>query len=98
MTGQNNNLRNLITGTRSLNTPGMERYENTVAYYLRSSRKHYLRYQVKPIFKAHNLLASGVHMQGKSIGSNRIHFNVYIRNVQPGVKLNYRTGTSRVIN
>ncbi|MDH5105867.1 DNA/RNA non-specific endonuclease [Lentilactobacillus diolivorans] len=98
LTGQNNNLRNLITGTRSLNTPGMERYENTVAYYLRSSRKHYLRYQVKPVFKAHNLLASGVRMQGKSIGSNRIHFNVYIRNDQPGVKLNYRTGTSRVIN
>lgn len=98
LTGQNNNLRNLITGTRSLNTPCMERYENQVAAYLRSSRKHYIRYQVRPVFKSNNLLASGVQMQGKSIGSNRVRFNIYIRNIQPGVKLNYKTGTSQVTN
>lgn len=98
LTGQNNNLRNLITGTRSLNTPCMERYENQVAAYLRSSRKHYIRYQVRPVFKSNNLLASGVQMQGKSIGSNRVRFNIYIRNIQAGVKLNYKTGTSQVTN
>ncbi|MCT3399558.1 DNA/RNA non-specific endonuclease [Lentilactobacillus hilgardii] len=98
LTGQNNNLRNLITGTRSLNTPCMERYENQVAAYLRSSRKHYIRYQVRPVFKSNNLLASGVQMQGKSIGSTRVRFNIYIRNIQPGVKLNYKTGTSQVTN
>lgn len=96
LTGQNNNLKNLITGTRSLNTPSMLKYENQVAYYLRGSYKHYIRYQVRPVFKGHDLLARGVQMQGKSIGSNRVHFNVYIKNVQPGVKLNYKTGTSRV--
>lgn len=98
LTGQNNNLRNLITGTRSLNTPCMERYENRVAAYLRSSRKHYIRYQVQPVFKSNNLLASGVQMQGKSIGSNRVRFNIYIRNIQAGVQLNYKTGTSQVTN
>lgn len=97
LTGQNNNLRNLITGTRSLNTPGMLRYENRVAYYLKSSKKHYIRYQVRPVFKAHDLLARGVQMQGKSVGSNRIHFNVYIKNVQAGVRIDYRTGMSRVV-
>jgi DNA-entry nuclease len=76
----------------------MERYENQVAAYLRSSRKHYIRYQVRPVFKSNNLLANGVQMQGKSIGSNRVRFNIYIRNIQAGVKLNYKTGTSQVTN
>lgn len=96
LTGQNNNLKNLITGTRSLNTPCMLKYETQVAYYLRGSYKHYIRYQVRPVFKGHDLLARGVQMQGKSIGSNRVHFNIYIKNIQPGIKLNYKTGSSRV--
>ncbi|WP_367334387.1 DNA/RNA non-specific endonuclease, partial [Lentilactobacillus sp.] len=96
LTGQNNNPKNLITGTRSLNTPSMLRYENQVAYYLRGSYKHYIRYQVRPVFKGNDLLASGVQMQGKSIGSNKVHFNIYIKNIQAGVKINYKTGTSRV--
>lgn len=96
LTGQNNNPKNLITGTRSLNTPSMLRYENQVAYYLRGSYKHYIRYQVRPVFKGNDLLASGVQMQVKSIGSNKVHFNIYIKNIQAGVKINYKTGTSRV--
>lgn len=39
LTGQNNNPRNLITGTRELNDPDMLKYENEVAEYLRSSSK-----------------------------------------------------------
>lgn len=96
LTGQNNNPKNLITGTRSLNTPCMLKYENQVAYYLRGSYKHYIRYQVRPVFKGHDLLARGVQMQGKSVGSNQVHFNIYIKNLQAGVKINYKTGTSRV--
>lgn len=96
LTGQNNNIRNLMTGTRQLNDPGMLRYENEVAAYLRSSSKHYVRYRVSPIFKGNELLARGVQMEAWSVGSNAIKFNVYIFNVQDGVKLNYQTGTSRV--
>jgi len=95
LTGQNNNLKNLMTGTRSLNAPGMEKYENQVASYLRSSRSHYVRYEVKPVFAGNNLLANGVEMQAESIGSHAIRFNIYIFNVQPGFRLNYRTGTSK---
>ena len=95
-TGQNNNPRNLITGTRELNDPGMTHYENKVAAYLKASSKHYVRYRVTPVFKSHDLLARGVKMQIQSIGSNRIRYNVYLPNTQPGMTLNYANGYSRV--
>lgn len=96
LTGQNNNPKNLITGTRQLNDPDMLKYENKVADYLKSSKKHYVRYRVTPVFRGTELLARGVQMEGQSVGSNAVKFNVYIFNVQPGVKLNYKTGTSVV--
>lgn len=96
LTGQNNNPKNLITGTRSLNSPEMLRYEDDLAYYLKTNPNGYIRYQVTPIFRGDELLARGVHMQAQSIGSNAIHFNVYIFNVEYGVKLDYDDGTSVV--
>lgn len=96
LTGQNNNPKNLITGTRSLNSPEMLRYEDDIAYYLKNNPNGYVRYQVIPIFKDTELVARGVHMQAQSIGSNIIHFNVYIFNIENGVKINYTDGTSQV--
>lgn len=97
LTGQNNNPFNLITGTRELNDPDMLKYENEVAAYIKRSRRHYIRYRVTPIYRGNDLLASGVEMEAQSVGSKRLHFNVYIFNEQPGVKINYKTGTSRII-
>lgn len=96
LTGQNNNPKNLITGTRSMNSPEMLRYEDDLAYYLKNNPNGYVRYQVTPIFRGDELVARGVHMQAQSIGSNAISFNVYIFNVEDGVKINYATGTSKV--
>jgi DNA-entry nuclease len=96
LTGQNNNWQNLMTGTRQLNDPDMLRYENQVAAYLKESPAHYIRYRVTPVFRGNELLARGVEMEGQSTGSNAIHFNVYIFNVENGMVLNYDDGTSRV--
>lgn len=96
LTGQNNNPKNLITGTRQLNDPGMLKYENQVASYLKSSSRHYIRYRVKPIFRGRELLARGVEIEAQATGSNAVRFHVYIFNVQDGVKLNYSNGTSLV--
>ena len=96
LTGQNNNLKNLITGTRQLNDPGMTKYENKVAAYLKASPKHYVRYRVTPVFKGHELLARGVKMQAQSVGSSKIKFNVYLPNTQAGMQLNYANGLSKV--
>ncbi|GEL15919.1 DNA/RNA non-specific endonuclease [Pediococcus cellicola] len=94
LTGQNNNAKNLMTGTRSLNDPEMTVYENKVADYLKASKTHYVRYRVTPIFRGSELVARGIQMEGQSIGSNAIHFNVYIFNVESGYTINYQTGTS----
>lgn len=98
MTGQNNNWKNLMTGTRSLNDPGMTAYENPVANYLRSHPSDHVRYQVQPVFRGNELVARGVHMQAKSIETKDIAYNVYIFNIQSGVKINYDTGYSQLGN
>lgn len=95
-TGQNNNARNLITATSVLNRiQGMEKYENRVANYLRGNSARKVLYRVTPIYHGTNLVASGVHMEAQSIGSNAIKFNIYIFNVQDGLNINYRTGTAK---
>jgi DNA-entry nuclease len=96
LTGQNANWKNLITGTRQLNSPEMLRFEMDIKYYLEKSSKNYVRYSVVPIFRGDELLARGVHMMAQSVDSNEVHFNVYIFNVQKGVTLNYADGTSIV--
>ena len=96
LTGQNANWKNLITGTRQLNSPEMLRFEMDIKYYLEKSNKNYVRYSVVPVFRGDELLARGVHMMAQSIGNDDIHFNVYIFNVQEGVSLNYADGTSTI--
>ncbi|PMD73093.1 DNA/RNA non-specific endonuclease [Companilactobacillus nuruki] len=96
LTGQNNNPKNLMTGTRSLNSPEMLAHEMDIAYYLKQSGSHYVRYRVTPIFRGDELLARGVQMEAQSVGDNSVQFNVYIFNVESGITLNYTDGTSQV--
>lgn len=93
-TGQNNNAKNLMTGTRTLNSPLMLHNEMDVATYLHASKTHYVRYAVTPIFRGNELVARGVQMRAQSLGSNAIHFNVYIFNIEPGYTIDYATGYS----
>ena len=95
LTGENANPKNLITGTRYMNTQGMLPYENMVAEYIRRTDNHVL-YRVTPIFEGNNLVCSGVQMEAKSVEDDGegIKFNVYCYNVQPGVTIDYKTGES----
>lgn len=99
LSGENANEKNLITGTRYMNTEGMLPFENMVADYIRETENHVM-YRVTPIFEGNNLVASGVQMEAKSVEDNGegICFNVYVYNVQPGIKIEYATGESWVIN
>lgn len=95
LAGENANEKNLITGTRYLNVEGMLPFENEVAAYVKSTGNHVL-YRVKPIFKGSDMVARGVHMEAKSVedGGKGVSFNVYCYNVQPGIKINYKDGSS----
>lgn len=94
LTGENANPKNLMTGTRSLNTPAMEYYESEIAKYIKHTG-HHVRYRVTPLFKDDELVARGVQMVGKSVEDKKISFNVFILNVQKGYTINYLTGFSR---
>ncbi|MFY1068904.1 DNA/RNA non-specific endonuclease [Enterococcus sp. AD013-P3] len=96
LAGENANWKNLFTGTRQLNSPEMLRYEMDIKYYLEKSSENYVRYRVTPIFRENELVARGVQMEGQSIGSDAICFNVYIFNIQDGVTLNYADGSSTI--
>lgn len=95
LTAENANENNLITGTRYLNVEGMLPFENMVTDYIKETGNHVM-YRVTPIFEGNNLVASGVHMEAKSVEDNGegILFNVYCYNAQPGVGIDYATGES----
>ena len=95
LTAENANERNLITGTRFLNTEGMLPFENMVADYIHETDNHVL-YRVTPIFEGDNLVASGVQMEAWSVEDEGegICFNIYAYNNQPGVVIDYKTGES----
>lgn len=95
LTGENANERNLITGTRYMNTEGMLPFENEVAGYVKETGNHVLL-RVTPVYEGDNLLAHGVVMEALSVEDSGVGvcFNVYCYNIQPGVEIDYRTGKS----
>ena len=97
LTGENANELNLITGTRYMNTVGMQPFENQVAEHVRTTGNHVL-YRVTPIFKGSELVARGVQMEALSVedSGKGLCFNVFVYNVQPGITIDYTSGDSRL--
>lgn len=95
LTGENDNVNNLMTGTRYLNVQGMLFFENMVADYITTSGNHVL-YRVTPIYEGNNLVADGVQMEGYSVEDSGagICYNVFCYNVQPGIIIDYKNGES----
>lgn len=95
LSGENANEKNLITGTRYMNTEGMLPFENEVADYVQETGNHVL-YRVTPVFEGNHLVADGVLMEAMSVEDRGldIEFNVFVYNVQPHVKIDYQTGKS----
>lgn len=97
LAGENDNEKNLITGTRYFNATGMLAFENMVADYIKETGNRVL-YRVTPEYTDSDLVAYAVRMEAKSIEDNGegICFHVLVYNVQPGVTIDYRTGESKV--
>lgn len=95
LTAENANEKNLITGTRYMNTEGMLPFENMVAEYIRETDNHVL-YRVTPVYEGDNLVASGVQMEAESVEDHGegICFNIYAYNSQPDIEIDYETGAS----
>ena len=95
LSAENANSRNLITGTRYMNTEGMLPFENMVADYIKETGNH-VAYRITPIYDGNALVASGVQMEAYSVedDGDGICFNIFCYNVQPGVTIDYATGRS----
>lgn len=95
LAGENANEKNLITGTRYLNIDGMLPFENAVDDYVDETDNHVL-YRVTPDFEDNNLVADGVQIEAYSVENDGegICCNVYCYNAQPGIEIDYKTGSS----
>lgn len=94
LSGENANEKNLITGTRYMNVE-MIPFEDMVADYVKKT-SHHVMYRVTPVFEGKNLIASGVQMEAFSVEDHGkgVSYNVYLYNIQPGIKIDYLTGES----
>ena len=92
LAGENDNDKNLMTGTRFMNL-NMIPFENEVADYVKKTKKH-VRYRVTPVFKGDDLVAQGVIMEAMSVEDNgkSVKYNVFLPNFQKDVTIDYKTG------
>lgn len=88
--GDQDNPRNLFTETDFINQEVQTVYETKVRHAI--EHHEHVIYQVTPIFRANELVPRGVNMQAVST-DGRLNFNVYIFNVEPGVRIDYQTGS-----
>lgn len=93
LTAENDNERNLVTGTRYMNIEGMLPFENEVADYVNRTGGRVL-YRSTPVFADDELVCRGVHLEALSLddGGLGVCFNVFVYNVQPGIGIDYATG------
>lgn len=94
LAGENDNERNLITGTRQMNME-MVKYENEIAKFIKQSPNNYVRYRVTPIYNDNELIARGIQIDAIGFGDDSLNFSVYIENKQEGIEINYKNGNSR---
>lgn len=96
LSGLDDDLTNLISGTRAMNADSMEPIESMVRDYIRRSHNHVL-YRVTPVFVGDELLCRGVQVEAMSMedGGQAIQVNVFIYNAQAGVEIDYESGKNR---
>ena len=95
-TGENDNVKNLVSGTRYFNSDTMLYYEQLVSSYIYKSYGNHVLYRVTPVFKGSELMPRGVLMEAYSVedAGFGIQYCVFVYNVQPGIKFNYSNGWS----
>ena len=95
LTGENDNASNLITCTRFMNATTMLYFEDLTADYIKKTNNHVL-YRVTPIYTDDDLVAKGVQMEISSEEDrcSSLCFNVFVYNIQEGIKIDYKTGLS----
>lgn len=99
LSSENDNEKNLATGTRFFNVDGMLPFENLVADYIKNTGNHVL-YRVTPIFEGNELVMRGLQMEAYSVEDDGagVSYNVFVYNAQPGIYIDYLTGMATTTN
>lgn len=99
LSSENDNEKNLATGTRFFNVDGMLPFENLVADYIKNTGNHVL-YRVTPIFEGSELVMRGLQMEAYSVEDDGagVSYNVFVYNAQPGIYIDYLTGMATSTN
>ena len=99
LSSENDNEKNLATGTRFFNVDGMLPFENLVADYIKNTGNHVL-YRVTPIFEGNELVMRGLQMEAYSVEDDGagVSYNVFVSNAQPGLDRDYLTGMATTTN
>ena len=94
LTNEEANDRNLVTGTRTMNTAQVP-YEQAAMNYVRTTGNH-VAYRSTPVFSGDNLVCDGILMEAYSLEDQgkSVQFCVFFYDVEPGVDINYATGES----
>ena len=95
LSGENANVRNLITGTHDCNFNAMREFEEETAGYLNDHHGRHVLYRVTPVFSGKEMIARGVQMEAESVEDKGrgLCFNVYCYNVRSdGGVIDYKTG------
>lgn len=95
LTAEQDNPRNLFTGTRYLNH-AMRVFENMVSDHCEAHGDARVLYRATPVFREGEAVARGVQLEALSICEDDapLKFSVFLHNVQPGVRIDYGTGES----
>lgn len=91
--GSIDNPKNLATQTEFSNQRTMQLFEQRVREALKADKK--VIYKVTTVFKGRGLMPLGYHLQALSTDQS-LNFNVFVWNVEPGVKFDYKTGRSKL--
>ncbi|WP_179396330.1 DNA/RNA non-specific endonuclease [Lacticaseibacillus absianus] len=91
--GSSDNPKNLAAQTEYANQVLMQSYEEAVRDAL--AAKAEVIYKVTTVFRGDELMPRGYWLRAKS-SNGAVDFNVYIYNVQDGIRYDYTTGRSRV--
>ena len=90
MVGDQNNPQNLFTETDFVNQEVQTIYEAKVRHAIEHGQR--VIYQVTPIFRGRELVPRGINLQAIST-NGQLNFNVYLFNVEPGIRINYQSGS-----